>query len=95
MTEPTSNTRRPSRKRFRAGVACIVLNYILGWPFLLSIESAAAVWESSTLAMTGPVVYVFSWGLLGLGVWLAGPEAVTYVKGRFQRLWRRREMRNE
>jgi len=95
MLEPNSKTRRSSRVRFRVGVACIVLNYILGWPFLVSIESAAAVWESSALAMTGPVVYAFSWALLGIGVWLAGPEAITYVKRPFQRLWRRREMGEE
>jgi hypothetical protein len=43
----------------------------------------AAVQGSGQLAIFGTVVYAFSWGLLGLGVWLAGPEVVTTVKAWF------------
>jgi hypothetical protein len=95
MTPLIPKTGRPSPARFRAGVFCIVLNYILGWPFLVSIESAAAIQDSRVLAMTGPVVYAFSWVLLGVGFWLAGPEAVTFVKRGFRRLWSRRGVNEE
>ena len=79
----------PSKARFKAGVFCIVLNYVLGWPFLLAVESAAALWQSPLLALIGPIVYACSWGLLGLGLWLSGPEAVTYVTQGVKRMWRR------
>ena len=83
MDSSTSPRQPPSRARFRAGVICIVMNYVLGAPFLVVVESVAAVQGSGQLAIIGTVVYAFSWGLLGLGVWLAGPEVVTTVKAWF------------
>ncbi len=85
VTAPVGKPEPRSRARFRAGVICIVMNYVLGAPFLVVVESIAAVQGSGRLALIGTVVYAFSWGLLGMGIWLAGPEVVTTVKTWFQR----------
>ena len=69
-----------SPKRFRAGLFCIILNYVFGWPLLVGMESLAAYLKNSSLAVAGIVIYGISWILLGLGVWLAGPEVITYAK---------------
>ncbi len=71
------------------GVIFLVLNYLLGWPTLLAIESAAAVSQSKSLALLGAVVYGLSWILLGLGLWLAGPQSVAWTKSIVQRWWGR------
>ena len=84
-------TSHPSKARLKAGMVCIVLNYVLGWPFLLAIETAAAVYQSRTLALMGPAVYAFSWLLLGVGLWLAGPQAISLTKGFIRRLLKRKE----
>lgn len=89
MTTPAPPPNERTALRFRAGVVCIFLNYILGWPFLLGVETLAAYQKSTALAIFGTVVYGFSWLLLGVGLWLAGPRALTTVKEGYQRFFPR------
>ena len=81
----------PTGLRFRAGVFCIILNYILGSPFLIGVETLAAYYKSGPLSVFGFVVYGFSWLLLGAGLWLAGPRAVTTVKDWLQAFFQRND----
>ena len=67
----------------------IGLSYVLGWPFLIAVESIALYQQRPDLAFLGPVVYGVSWLLLGIGLWLGGPEAGQLIKRHCQRLLKR------
>lgn len=91
--EPDLEEHTVSPARFRAGVAFLVLNYLFGWPFLVVVEALALYFESPDLAILGPIVYGLSWALLGVGLWLAGPEAVTYLKHHYETFLKNRKNR--
>ena len=69
-----------SNSKFRLGIIFLVLSYVFGWPFLLLIETIALYYQSSTLGIIGAIIYIVSWGLLGIAVLLAGPDVVVFVK---------------
>ena len=93
QSDPDLEERSISPTRFRAGIAFLVLNYLFGWPFLVVVEALALYLESPERAILGPVVYGISWALLGVGLWLAGPEAVTYLKHHYETFLKKRKKR--
>ena len=92
--EPTSPT-IVWTPRIRLGIFLLVLSYVFGWPFLLVVESVALAQQSEALAIFGTIVYVISWGLLGLSIWLAGPDTVTGFRAALRRWFRRRSPASE
>ena len=71
--------------RFKLGVALIVVNVPLGWGAGAVGAALAAFTHRKAWLVAGVAAYVLSWGLLGLGVLLAGPDGVKAVKN-----WRER-----
>lgn len=70
-----------SKPRFVIGVSVVVVSYGIGWPAAGLLGSLALYFEEPELALTGaPALYGFSWILLGVGLTLAGREAIPYSR---------------
>ena len=87
MNPPTTSAPRVPKSRFRLGIALLVLNYVLGWPFLLIVESLALYFKNPSLGMLGAVGYGISWVFLGIALLLAGPGVIEWSKHQYAR-WR-------
>lgn len=70
---------RPS-PRLLVGVGLIGLSMLLGWP-LISALGALAIYLSEPLVAVigGPAAYGLSWAVYGLGLLVAGREALYYA----------------
>ena len=67
--------------RLVIGLALFVLNFILGWPVVAALGAAAVLTGDPLLVVIGgPAAYAFSWFLLGLAVWLVGPDSARYLR---------------
>lgn len=62
-------------------------NYPIGWLVPLLLASLAAATALNILFILAAAVYAFSWIMLGLGLFLAGPEGLAFLKERLGRLW--------
>ena len=73
--------------RFKIGVVLLVSNIPMGLiGFALTGIMAATTGNKAFWAMIGVIIYGLSWAMLGLGVLLAGPQGVGYVKA-LRRKW--------
>lgn len=71
--------------RIKVGMFMVVLSYVLGWPAVAAVAAVAAYFENEEIAVAGGTAfYLFSWVLLGAGIWVGGPEAVRRVRARLK-----------
>jgi len=67
--------------RFKIGVFFLVFNVPFGYGGgALVTAIAAKMGELALGAFLGVIIYILSWGMMGLGIWMAGPEGVQLVK---------------
>lgn len=67
--------------RLVLGLFLFVLNFLLGWPVVAALGAAAVLTSDPFLVVIGgPAAYAFSWLLLGLAVWLVGPDSARYLR---------------
>jgi len=90
MNEPAPNspdTPRPVLTlRFKIGLILILLNSPFGYAGIalgvaLHLKTRHAAWE-----LLGMALYALSWGMLVVGVWMAGPEGNRQAQKFFRRL---------
>jgi len=67
--------------RLVLGLFIFVLNFVMGWPVVALLAAVAVrVGDPDIILIGGPAAYLFSWGLLGLGIFLAGPDSARYLR---------------
>jgi hypothetical protein len=75
--------------RFRIGVFFLIINVPFGYGVGALVAAVAAKRGEPALgAVLGIVIYILSWGMMGLGIWLAGPEGIQLVKDFRKKLFR-------
>jgi hypothetical protein len=68
---------RPTPK-FIAGISLVGISYIIGWPAVAFFTFLAVYLEMKSLALLGPVSYIFSHLVFLAGVALAGGDGIRY-----------------
>ena len=70
---------RPSA-RLVIGVGLIGLSMLLGWPLISALGALAIAWREPLIAVIGgPSAYALSWSVYGLGLLIAGRDALHYA----------------
>ena len=62
--------------KFRIGIFLLVANQPLGFLAILVCNAIALRQQDAIYSFIGLGAYVLSWGMLGLGLLLAGPEGI-------------------
>ena len=92
MPTPSPESQKPVSLRFKIGVLLLLINVPFG---LVGVALGTALYAKTHhffWQAVGIGLYALSWGMLGLGVWLAGPdgkrlagEMTRQFMGRFKR----------
>jgi len=78
----------PFSLRFYIGIVLLTTNQPLGWAALLICNTIAIDKQSIFFTYLGFALYALTWGMMGLGVVLAGPEGIGYSRFLWKRGWR-------
>lgn len=73
--------------KFWIGIILLIANQPLGWGAMLIGNTLSISKNNALFSLLGIGGYALSWGLLGLGVLMAGPEGIKYSRGLFKKLW--------
>ena len=74
--------------RFYIGILLLTTNQPLGWGAMLVCNAIALDRQDLFFTYLGFVFYALTWGMMGLGVLLAGPEGIRYSRLLLKRVWR-------
>ena len=74
--------------KFWIGIVLLTTNQPLGWGAMLACDAIAINKDHEFFFYLGIALYALSWGMLGLGVLLAGPEGVRYSRLLLKKAWR-------
>lgn len=74
--------------RFYIGIILLTINQPLGWGAMLICNAIALNRQDLFFTYLGLVIYALTWGMMGLGVLLAGPEGIRYSRLLLKRGWR-------
>lgn len=73
--------KRKRSLRFKIGVLLLVVNTPIGYGGVaLAAVIGLKTRHPALGAALGVGIYILSWNMLGLGIWMAGPEGVKLVK---------------
>jgi hypothetical protein len=73
--------------KFWIGIILLVTNQPLGWGAMLVCSALAVKTKKKFFYFLGVGAYALSWGMLGLGFLLAGPEGIQYSRNLLKGLW--------
>lgn len=73
--------------KFIIGMLLLLTNQPVGWGGVAVCAYAAKRSGKKCYYAYGTVIYILSWGMVGLGVVLAGPEGVVIAKQIIKRYW--------
>jgi hypothetical protein len=68
------------------GIILLITNQPLGLGAMLICNALAIKKHNALFSFLGIGVYALSWGILGLGLLMAGPEGVKYSRSLFKKL---------
>ena len=74
--------------KFWIGILLLITNQPLGWGAMFIGNTLSINTQNTLFSFLGIGTYALSWGMLGLGVLMAGPEGVKYSRSLFKKLWR-------
>jgi hypothetical protein len=66
--------------KFWIGIVLLTTNQPLGWGAMLVCDFIAINKQNEFFFSLGIALYALSWGMLGLGALLAGPEGIRYSR---------------
>ena len=66
--------------KFWIGIVLLTTNQPLGWGAMLACDAIAINKHDEFFFYLGIALYALSWGMLGLGMLLAGPEGIRYSR---------------
>jgi len=70
--------------RFIVGMALLLTNSLVGWAGIIYSAYQAKKTGKKYYIGIGTGIYLLSWGMLGLGMYLAGPDGLTLTKKIFR-----------
>ncbi|MEA1970386.1 MAG: hypothetical protein U9N37_02040 [Thermodesulfobacteriota bacterium] len=73
--------------KFWIGIVLLTTNQPLGWGAMLACDAIAINKHNEFFFYLGIALYALSWGMLGLGALLAGPEGVSYSRLLLKKAW--------
>ncbi len=73
--------------RFLLGVTLLAINQPFGWGAVVVCTLLAVKTQRTVFYLIGVGAYALSWGFLGLGVVLAGPEGIPYLRDVLGKTW--------
>ncbi|MBW2560463.1 MAG: hypothetical protein JRE40_06360 [Deltaproteobacteria bacterium] len=73
--------------RFYIGILLLTTNQPLGWGAMLICNAIAIDRQNIFFTYLGLGFYALTWGMMGLGVLLAGPEGIRYSRLLLKRGW--------
>lgn len=68
------------RPSLMVGVGLVGLSFVVGWPGVGLFGFLAVYLHDPWYLLGGPLCYGLSWGIWGLGMIIAGPANIYYVK---------------
>ena len=74
---------------FWIGIILLITNQPLGWGAMLVCDTIAINKHNESFFYLGIALYALSWGMLGLGMLLAGPEGVRHSRPLLKKAWGR------
>ena len=74
--------------KFWMGIALLVTNQPIGWGAMFIFNALSINKQNALFSVLGFGTYALSWGMLGLGLLLAGPEGIKYSRSLIKKLWR-------
>jgi len=72
--------------KFWIGIILLITNQPLGWGAMLICNSLAIKKYNALFSFLGIGAYALSWGILGLGLLMAGPEGIKYSRSLLKKL---------
>ncbi|MDO9515970.1 MAG: hypothetical protein Q7J01_07740 [Syntrophales bacterium] len=88
MQDTNDTTNIKFSLRFYIGIILLTTNQPIGWAAMAACNAIATSKNDIFFTYLGFVLYALTWGMLGLGVLLAGPEGVRYSRLLLKRGWR-------
>jgi len=73
--------------RFCIGIVLLIINPAFGWGAIVIFNSLAIIESNEAFYFWGICGYIISWGMLGLGMILAGPQGLQYSRILLKRFW--------
>ena len=73
--------------KFLIGIILLIINQPLGWGAMLICNALTIEKHNVLFSFLGIGAYALSWGILGLGLLMAGPEGIKYSRSLLKKLW--------
>ena len=73
--------------KFWIGIILLIINQPLGWGAMLICNALTIEKHNVLFSFLGIGAYALSWGILGLGLLMAGPEGIKYSRSLLKKLW--------
>ena len=72
----------PDRKYFKTGIIFLIVSFVIGYGGLSTFIPLYLWTDHSFWAWAASGIYVFSWGLFGIGFILSGKEGMEIIKNK-------------
>ena len=72
--------------KFWIGIILLITNQPVGWGAMLIGNTLSINKHDALFSYLGIGTYAFSWGMLGLGLLMAGPEGIKYSRSLIRKL---------
>ena len=72
--------------KFWIGIILLITNQPVGWGAMLIGNTLSIKKQDALFSYLGIGAYAFSWGMLGLGLLMAGPEGIKYSRSLIRKL---------
>ena len=66
--------------KFWVGIILLITNQPIGWGAMLIGNTLSINKQDALFSYLGIGTYAFSWGMLGLGLLMAGPDGIKYSR---------------
>lgn len=73
-------------KRFWIGIILLVTNQPIGWGGMIISNTLALKYHNIFYTYIGFSIYALSWGMLGIGALLAGPQGKIWIKDAYYKI---------
>ena len=72
--------------KFWIGIILLITNQPVGWGAMLIGNTISINKQDAFFSYLGIGTYAISWGMLGLGLLMAGPDGIKYSRSLFRKL---------
>ena len=74
--------------KFWIGIILLITNQPFGWGAMFIGNALSINKQNALFSFLGIGAYALSWGMLGLGLFMVGPEGIKYSRNLLKKLWR-------